>query len=178
MLSRVARASLRASLAARVASTHVRGLSCLAATPRAQLYTPRTTTPAAPLLVSSASPFPPLRTTQTRGIQIPSKEYDTSNPPFEKILIANRGEIACRVIKTARAMGIKTVAVYSDADAQSMHVKLADESYNVGPAPRCVCVCVCACVVCFDNIFAQPFVLLHTSPPHTHTHTRTAHRAI
>ena len=54
---------------------------------------------------------------------------------FTKILIANRGEIACRVIATARKMGIKTVAVYSDADAQARHVKLADEAVNIGPAP-------------------------------------------
>ena len=47
---------------------------------------------------------------------------------FDKILIANRGEIACRVIKSARAMGIKTVAIYSDADAQALHVKMADEA--------------------------------------------------
>ena len=46
---------------------------------------------------------------------------------FKKILIANRGEIACRVIKTARKMGIKTVAVYSDADARAPHVEMADE---------------------------------------------------
>jgi propionyl-CoA carboxylase alpha chain len=46
---------------------------------------------------------------------------------FKKILIANRGEIACRVIRTARRMGIKTVAVYSDADARAPHVKMADE---------------------------------------------------
>ena len=46
---------------------------------------------------------------------------------FNKILIANRGEIACRIIKTARRMGIKTVAVYSDADATSLHVEMADE---------------------------------------------------
>jgi propionyl-CoA carboxylase alpha chain len=54
---------------------------------------------------------------------------------FEKILIANRGEIACRVIKTARKMGIKTVAVYSDADRDARHVELADESVHIGPAP-------------------------------------------
>ncbi|MGB3500368.1 MAG: acetyl/propionyl/methylcrotonyl-CoA carboxylase subunit alpha [Mesorhizobium sp.] len=54
---------------------------------------------------------------------------------FKKILIANRGEIACRVMRTARRMGIATVAVYSDADARSMHVAMADEAVNIGPAP-------------------------------------------
>ena len=54
---------------------------------------------------------------------------------FKKILIANRGEIACRVIRTARKMGIKTVAVYSDADARAPHVKMADESVRLGPPP-------------------------------------------
>jgi len=53
---------------------------------------------------------------------------------FTKILIANRGEIACRVIKTARKMGIKTVAVYSDADANAMHTRMADEAVHIGPA--------------------------------------------
>jgi propionyl-CoA carboxylase alpha chain len=52
-----------------------------------------------------------------------------------KLLIANRGEIACRVIKTARRMGIATVAVYSDADAEALHVKMADEAVHIGPAP-------------------------------------------
>ncbi len=54
---------------------------------------------------------------------------------FSKILIANRGEIACRVIKTARRMGIKTVAVYSDADRDALHVEMADEAVHIGPPP-------------------------------------------
>ncbi|MFL4472005.1 acetyl-CoA carboxylase biotin carboxylase subunit [Tateyamaria armeniaca] len=54
---------------------------------------------------------------------------------FKKLLIANRGEIACRVIKSARKMGIATVAIYSDADAQALHVQMADEAVHIGPAP-------------------------------------------
>lgn len=53
---------------------------------------------------------------------------------FSKLLIANRGEIACRIIKTAKKLGIKTVAVYSDIDRNAMHVELADEAYPIGPA--------------------------------------------
>lgn len=55
--------------------------------------------------------------------------------PFNKVLIANRGEIACRLITACRSLGIKTVAVYSEADAGARHVKLADESVNIGPGP-------------------------------------------
>jgi 3-methylcrotonyl-CoA carboxylase alpha subunit len=54
---------------------------------------------------------------------------------FSKILIANRGEIACRIIRTARRLGIHTVAVYSDADAHASHVEMADEAVNIGPPP-------------------------------------------
>ena len=54
---------------------------------------------------------------------------------FTKILIANRGEIACRVIATARKMGIATVDVYSDADKEARNVKLADEAVRIGAAP-------------------------------------------
>jgi len=54
---------------------------------------------------------------------------------FDKILIANRGEIACRVIKSAHKMGIKTVAVYSDADRNALHVQMADEAVHIGPPP-------------------------------------------
>ncbi|HLU18620.1 MAG TPA: acetyl/propionyl/methylcrotonyl-CoA carboxylase subunit alpha [Pusillimonas sp.] len=54
---------------------------------------------------------------------------------FSKILIANRGEIACRIIHTARRMGIATVAVYSDADRRALHVQMADEAVHIGPAP-------------------------------------------
>jgi 3-methylcrotonyl-CoA carboxylase alpha subunit len=54
---------------------------------------------------------------------------------LKKILIANRGEIACRIIQTAKRLGLKTVAVYSDADANALHVRSADEAYHIGPAP-------------------------------------------
>src|SRR5713226_962700 len=54
---------------------------------------------------------------------------------FKRILIANRGEIACRIIKTARRMGIETVAVYSEADRDALHVEMADAAVPIGPPP-------------------------------------------
>ena len=54
---------------------------------------------------------------------------------IKSLLIANRGEIACRLIRTARTMGIRTVAVYSDADAKALHVRKADEAVHIGPSP-------------------------------------------
>ena len=59
----------------------------------------------------------------------------TTIRPIQKILVANRGEIALRVMKTAREMGIKTVAVYSDADKQAVFARYADEAIRIGPAP-------------------------------------------
>ncbi|XP_026564182.1 propionyl-CoA carboxylase alpha chain, mitochondrial [Pseudonaja textilis] len=64
-----------------------------------------------------------------------STVYDPNEKTFDKLLIANRGEIACRVIKTCKKMGIKTVAIHSDVDSNAVHVKMADEAVCVGPAP-------------------------------------------
>lgn len=79
------------------------------------------------------------------GLLLPSRRWTwkqrtmkyatTTGQNIAKLLIANRGEIACRVIRTAKKMGIQSVAVYSDADRNSMHVDMADEAYSIGPAP-------------------------------------------
>jgi 3-methylcrotonyl-CoA carboxylase alpha subunit len=62
-------------------------------------------------------------------------QHDGSNHVLKSLLIANRGEIACRIIRTARRLGIRTAAVYSDADAKALHVRMADEAVHVGPSP-------------------------------------------
>uniref|UniRef100_A0A669BXZ6 Methylcrotonoyl-CoA carboxylase subunit alpha, mitochondrial n=1 Tax=Oreochromis niloticus TaxID=8128 RepID=A0A669BXZ6_ORENI len=67
----------------------------------------------------------------TRGVRLVSGGVRR----IEKVLIANRGEIACRVMRSAKKMGVRSVAVYSDADKHSMHVAMADEAYHIGPAP-------------------------------------------
>src|SRR5260221_14262789 len=61
-------------------------------------------------------------------------------PMFKSVLIANRGEIACRIARTAKRMGLRTVAVYSEADADALHVRLCDEGHAIGPNMQGICV--------------------------------------
>ena len=90
------------------------------------------------LLRSSPSSVAPIRASAMRCYASSANfnaQLSNENKIFEKILIANRGEIACRVIKTARRLGVNTVAVFSDADKDAQHVKLADEAIHIGPPP-------------------------------------------
>src|SRR5262249_15762441 len=86
---------------------------------------------------ASSPPVPPKRP-QAQAASPPARYYlgqAARARMFKCVLIANRGEIACRIARTARRLGLRTIAVYSDADAQALHVRLCDDAYNIGPPP-------------------------------------------
>ena len=83
---------------------------------------------------------------------------------FTKILIANRGEIACRVIKTAKKLGVATVAIYSDADADALHVSMADEAVHVGGSAPADSYLQQARILAAAKLTGAQACLLYTSP--------------
>jgi len=78
---------------------------------------------------------PSLKNENLDGPNKEDNKMTTKSTPFKSLLIANRGEIACRIIRTASLMGIRTVAIYSEADAEAPHVAMADDARLIGPSP-------------------------------------------